>query len=83
MHATRRHRMAGAAALIAGLALVLAAGGCGNMLDSDTTRQALTTRQRDSTIAKSVLPGAAVVGRAMAESDRSAIRPASMDSLTR
>jgi len=69
-------------ALAVGLLLALVAGGCGNMLDSDTTHKVLTERQRDSTIAKSVLPGAAVVGRALDVSDRSAVRAASMDSLT-
>ena len=43
----------------------------------------LSERERDSVIARSVLPGAAVVGRAMAISDRAQRRSASMDSLTR
>jgi len=41
----------------------------------------LTERERDSILARSSLPGAAVVGRAIAVSDRSARRAASMDSL--
>ena len=83
MHVTRPISTARAALLTAGLVLALAAGGCGNMLDSDSTAKVLTERQRDSTIAKSVLPGAAVVGRAMAVSDRAAISAAKMDSLSR
>lgn len=61
------------------VALALAASSCGNMLDSDTVNSALTAHQRDSVLAKSVLPGAGVVDRALKESDRSANRAASFD----
>jgi hypothetical protein len=42
----------------------------------------LTEHQRDSVIARSSLPGAPVVGRALAESERQALRASSLDSLT-
>lgn len=64
-------------ALIA--ALALAASSCGNVFDSNAVNSTLTARQRDSVIAKSVLPGSGVVGRALKESDRSANRAASMN----
>ena len=71
--------------LIAAAAFALT--GCGNAFDADATRAALSTRQRDSTIARSVLPGAGVVGRALGESNRAAVRAASfgaqVDSLAR
>jgi hypothetical protein len=61
------------------LGAVLAVSSCGNMLDSDTVHSRLTAHQRDSVLAKSVLPGAGVVDRALKESERSAVRAASMD----
>lgn len=61
------------------LALVLAASGCGNMLDSDSVNSALTAHQRDSVLAKSALPGAGVVDRAIRESGSAANRSASFN----
>ena len=61
------------------LGAVLAVSSCGNMLDSDTVNSTLTAHQRDSVLAKSVLPGAGVVDRALKESDHSAMRAASMN----
>jgi hypothetical protein len=65
------------AILIAGLALLLAGISCAPA----KPERELTERERDSILARSSLPGAAVVGRAMAVSDRSARRAAAMDSL--
>ena len=48
MHVIRRISIARTALLTAGLALALAAGGCGNMLDSDSTARVLSERQRDN-----------------------------------
>lgn len=51
-----------------------------------SARAPLTERQRDSVLAKSVLPGATVVGRALEVSDRATERSAEMaasDSLFR
>lgn len=66
------------------LLAALSAAGCGNMLDSDTVHDAmLTQHQRDSLIARSALPGAAVVDRALQQQDVATHRAANMDSLTR
>ena len=54
-------------------AAALALAGCGSHGEQTRT---LTERQRDSTIAASPLPGSAVVGRALAESDSAAARAA-------
>ena len=62
--------------------VALAASGCANLVDSDSVKTALTQHQRDSLIAKSQLPGAGVVGRALQQSDRASQRAASLDSLT-
>jgi hypothetical protein len=43
------------------------------------SRTPLTGRQRDSVLARSILPGAPVVGRAMEVSDRAAVRAAGAD----
>lgn len=68
--------------LAGALSLGWIVGGCG--IQSGSTRKpALTERQRDSVIARSSLPGAGVVGRALQVSDRSATRAADLDSLTR
>lgn len=61
--------------------LALATAGCSNRAASEA-RTPLTERQRDSVISKSVLPGAGVVGRALAESDRAARQGAAIDSIT-
>jgi uncharacterized lipoprotein len=62
---------------IAALCLIGLAG-CSS--DKQATRN-LSERERDSLIARSVLPGAAVVGRAMAESDRAALQAARQDTM--
>jgi len=46
-----------------------------------SARAPLTERQRDSVISKSVLPGAGVVGRAMAVSDAEERRAGRMDAM--
>jgi hypothetical protein len=64
--------------------LLIAAGmcpGCANQFDSDSTKAALTGHERDSVLARSELPGAATVGRALHENDRAAQRAASLDSI--
>jgi hypothetical protein len=58
--------------------LLAAVVGCGQHADQ-TARAPLTERQRDSVIAKSSLPGAAVVGRALDVSDRAAERASKMN----
>jgi len=59
------------AALLLALSGFVAQTGCGNMVADDS---ALTRHQRDSVIAESDLPGAAVVGRALEVADSAAAR---------
>jgi hypothetical protein len=56
--------------------------GCSRNTGGDTKRPAPAERQRDSVLAKSKLPGARVVGRALAVSDTASARAALADSLT-
>ena len=64
---------------------LIALAGCSS--GSDRPASTLTEHQRDSVLAKSILPGAAVVGRALTESERASNRAANMsanmDSLSR
>jgi hypothetical protein len=75
---TRRPRVAvhfSALALATALA-TLVAGGCGG---GATTHRELTERERDSTLGKSAIPGAAAVTRTLAESDSMTARAARQD----
>ena len=63
--------------ILASAALALLIAGCAQHSDQ-ASRAPLTERQRDSVIARSNLPGATVVGRAMSVSDRAADRAAGM-----
>jgi hypothetical protein len=65
-------RILAAAALLCVVAL-----GCSP--HSQSARAPLTERQRDSVLARSGLPGATVVGRAMDVSDRAADRAAGVN----
>ena len=58
------------------LALLLLAAGCSQ---SVSTKRELTQRERDSTLGKSVLPGASVVTRALKESDRASAAAQQLD----
>lgn len=49
----------------------------------DHSAPAMSERQRDSAIAKSQLPGAGTVGKALAASDSASARAARIDSLSR
>ena len=68
------------------LLLIACSAGCAQR-SQPTARAPLTERQRDSIIAKSSLPGAPVVGRALNVSDQSAAHAsaenAAVDSLFR
>ena len=66
--------------VVAGM-LLCALAACSKNSGADHGRLGLSERQRDSTIAKSRLPGAGVVGKAMAVSDSTAAREARIDSL--
>jgi len=69
-------------ALIAAAVILTALAGCGH---SSTPKPAstLTEAQRDSAIARSSLPGAATVGRALTLSGKSERYAAQTDSMTR
>jgi hypothetical protein len=58
--------------------LLLSILGCAPR-SGQASRQPLTERQRDSVLARSSLPGASVVGRAMDVSDRAADRAAGVN----
>ena len=62
---------------------LFACAGCSGHATTDYTASRLTESQRDSAIARSSLPGASTVGRALALSGKSERRAAQMDSLTR
>lgn len=58
-----------------GMAIAIAACSSGNKDAQNTTqKKPMTERQRDSTIAHSKLPGAAVVGKALEQSDSAKAR---------
>ena len=66
------------------LALLLAACGCGAQVSGEaveSVRTARTAAQMDTAIARSSLPGARVVDRALQESGRQGSRAAAMDTL--
>ena len=65
------------ALFLAGLGMLLAAS-CTR--SSDAHNKVLSERQRDSVLAASKLPGAAVVGRALVASDSGASHAAMLDS---
>jgi hypothetical protein len=73
--------MRSAAAIITVLVL-LAVAGCAGHSSTPKPVSTLTEAQRDSAIARSSLPGADVVGRALAVSGQSAGRSARLDSLS-
>jgi hypothetical protein len=60
---------------------LLTASSCSSPRNDAAPASTLTEHQRDSVLARSALPGAGVVGRAMAESQRAATQAARMDSL--
>lgn len=64
--------------IIAVMLVLVGALGCAPRSDQ-TARTPLTEHQRDSVLARSSLPGASVVGRAMDVSDRAADRAAGAD----
>ena len=63
--------------------ILIALAGCAGHSSSPKPASTLTEAQRDSAIARSSLPGAATVGRALALSGRSERYAAQTDSLTR
>jgi len=61
------------------LAALLTCAGCAAR--EPGRESSLPERSRDSVISRSVLPGAATVGRALGESDQAGQRAAALDSL--
>ena len=78
-----RRLIAFAVALAVCAALVACAALAGCSRSAERPASTLTEAQRDTAIARSSLPGADVVGRAMQASDREARRAAAMDSTNR
>ena len=72
----RRLRRAAFVASVVVVALLTSCSG-----QKKQAQRELTERERNEAIARSPLPGAAVVGRALAVSDREQARAAGMDSL--
>ena len=68
--------------LVAGV-MILASPACSKRSDAEHSSPAMSERQRDSAIAKSQLPGAGTVGKALAASDSASARAARADSLCR
>ena len=74
-----KHARTGAALAVVALLTVLTSLGTGCTPRSQPAARApLTERQRDSVLARSGLPGAPVVGRALDVSDRATDRAAEM-----
>jgi hypothetical protein len=80
MMKTRSH--AGLAGIVlAGLLLCLAAG-CGAHAKDEAPASRLSEAQRDTAIARSQIPGAAAVGRALDVAGNEATHAAQMDSVS-
>jgi hypothetical protein len=65
----------------AGLLLVGACGGGGQSNANKVNRDTLTERQQDSILAKSSIPGASAVGKAMNAADSTSARVTASDSV--
>ncbi len=73
----RQYRMR----LPSGLFLVLLLAACADPPEIKKARADMTQRERDSTIANSILPGAGVVKRAMKTADAQAERAAAYEAI--
>ena len=69
--------------LLLAVSFLALAAGCAQHASEHRPASTLTEAQRDSAIARSSLPGAAVVGRALDVSGQGTNHAASMDSLSR
>jgi hypothetical protein len=63
--------------------MILAIAACSKHSGDDRARPVMSERQRDSAIAKSQLPGAGTIGKALAASDSASAQAARIDSLSR
>ena len=75
--------VAWAIALALALGLAPALAGCGRHSGDTKPASRLTEAQRDTALARSSLPGASTVGRALDVAGKGAARSAQLDSLTR
>jgi hypothetical protein len=66
---------------IAIVALAIACGGSGQANTNKVNRDTLTERQQDSILAKSSIPGASAVGKAMNAADSTSARVTASDSV--
>jgi hypothetical protein len=67
--------------MLLGCVLACLAAGCGAHSSEHAPASRLTEAQRDTAIARSQIPGAAAVGRALAVAGRESAHAAQMDSL--
>ncbi len=67
--------------VIAGLVALAACGGGGQNNANKVNRDTLTERQKDSILAKSSIPGASAVGKAMNAADTTSARVTASDSV--
>lgn len=65
----------------ASLVLLVACGGGGQSNANKVNRDTLTERQSDSILAKSSIPGASAVGKAMTAADSTSARVTASDSV--
>lgn len=78
-HDAATTRRAGLLVLLTGLSLACGSGSAGR--EATVNRDTLTQRQRDSMLAKSRIPGAAGVGRAMTAADSASARVQASDTI--
>ena len=69
------------AMVVAGLVVLAACGGGGQSNANKVNRDTLTERQSDSILAKSSIPGASAVGKAMKAADSTSARVTASDSV--
>jgi hypothetical protein len=69
------------AIVVAGLLVLAACGGGGQSNANKVNRDTLTERQQDSILAKSSIPGASAVGKAMNAADTTSSRVRGSDSV--
>lgn len=79
---SRMIRLLACGAIVLVCSVVPLVVGCGRPA-ADRPASTLTEAQRDSVLARSAIPGAGAVGRALDASDKAGQRAAGMDSLTR
>ena len=79
---SRQIRLIACSAIVLAFSVVPLVVGCGKPA-ADRPASTLTEAQRDSVLARSAIPGASAVGRALDASAQAGRRAAGMDSLTK